>query len=167
VSKVRNFKISSGGQTGADRAALDFAIGHRIRHGGWCPAGRAAEDGRLTRKYRLKETPSSYPAQRTRWNARDADATVIFSRRRMLRGGTRLTEELARKYNKPLLKIFQSSRNKARLFDAFLRNNKVGVLNIAGPRESGQPGVYNFTRRVLESWFALRKRVSAKHRQSL
>jgi len=28
-------KIISGGQTGADRAALDFAIYHDIPHGGW------------------------------------------------------------------------------------------------------------------------------------
>ena len=40
-------KIISGGQTGVDRAALDFAIEHDIPHGGWCPKDRKAEDGPL------------------------------------------------------------------------------------------------------------------------
>ena len=50
-------KIVSGGQTGADRAALDFAIGHGIPHGGWCPKGRKAEDGPIDPRYELTETP--------------------------------------------------------------------------------------------------------------
>ena len=60
-------KIISGGQTGADRAALDFAIAHGIPHGGWCPAGRRAEDGGLDPRYQLKETPSSNYTQRTEY----------------------------------------------------------------------------------------------------
>ncbi len=143
-------KIISGGQTGADRAALDFAIEHKIRHGGWCPANRRAEDGRLAAKYRLKPTPSSYPAQRTRWNVRDSDATVIFSLKKRLGGGTRLTEELARRYKKPVLKIVAPGRNGGRLLAEFIREHNVRVLNVAGPRESGQNGVYEFTRRMLE-----------------
>jgi hypothetical protein len=39
-------KVVSGGQTGADRAALDLAIERGIPHGGWCPKGRLAEDVR-------------------------------------------------------------------------------------------------------------------------
>jgi hypothetical protein len=147
---TRPFKIVSGGQTGADRAALDFAIENGISHGGWCPAGRKAEDGRLPKRYRLKPTRSSYPAVRTRRNVRDSDATVIFSLRRRLTGGTRLTEEFARKYKKPILKIVAPGRNAARSLLAFIRKHQVRVLNVAGPRESREPGTYDFTRRVLQ-----------------
>ena len=72
-------KIISGGQTGADRAALDFAIDHGIEHGGWCPKGRWAEDGAIAERYPLKETPSADVAQRTEWNARDSDGTLVIT----------------------------------------------------------------------------------------
>ena len=51
-------KIISGGQTGADRAALDTAINLCIPHGGWIPKGRKAEDGSLSDKYELQELPT-------------------------------------------------------------------------------------------------------------
>jgi len=84
-------KIVSGGQTGADRAALDFAIEHGIPHGGWCPKGRQAEDGPIDGRYQLKETPTSDYAQRTEWNVRDSDATVLFSLAPELTGGSKKT----------------------------------------------------------------------------
>ena len=150
MTKSCRFKIVSGGQTGADRAALDFAIEQKIRHGGWCPKGRVAEDGRIPKRYRLKETKSAYPAVRTRWNVRDSNGTVIFSLRKRLTGGTRLTAEFARKYNKPVLKIIAPGRNGARVLAAFLRRYRIRVLNVAGPRETGQKVVYDFTRRILK-----------------
>lgn len=51
--------IISGGQTGVDRAALDWAIAHHVPHGGWCPKGRLASDGRLPDHYQLLETASA------------------------------------------------------------------------------------------------------------
>jgi hypothetical protein len=72
-------KIVSGGQTGADRAALDWALAHGVPCGGWCPKGRKAEDGPIDLKYSLKETPSESYIQRTEWNVRDSDATILFS----------------------------------------------------------------------------------------
>jgi hypothetical protein len=69
-------KIVSGGQTGADRAALDWALSHQLPCGGWCPKGRKAEDGPIEAKYPLKESPSASYLQRTEWNVRDSDATV-------------------------------------------------------------------------------------------
>ena len=71
-------RIVSGGQSGADRAALDFAISRGIPHSGWCPKGRKAEDGAIDARYNLTETPSANYLQRTEWNARDFDGTVIF-----------------------------------------------------------------------------------------
>src|SRR6202022_2615430 len=86
-------KIISGGQTGADRAGLDFAIETGLEHGGYVPRGRKAEDGRIDDRYNLVElSTSSYPA-RTRRNIEESDGTVIFSLERLLSGGTKLTLE--------------------------------------------------------------------------
>src|SRR5262245_20122993 len=100
-------KIISGGQTGADRAALDWSIRRRIPHGGWCPKGRKAEDGTIDLRYRLVETPSDDYAQRTEWNVRDSDATAVFSIRNELQGGSLLTFEMATQYNKPVIHLRQ------------------------------------------------------------
>jgi len=81
-------KINSGSQTGADRAALDFAIEHGIPHGGWCPGGRKAEDGPIDSRHRLKETPSGDYVERTEWNVRDSDGTVVLSIAAVLKGGS-------------------------------------------------------------------------------
>src|SRR5260370_37623823 len=72
-------KIVSGGQTGADRAALDWALAHGVGCGGWCPKRRKAGDGPIDPKYSLKETPSASYAQRTEWNVRGTNATVLYS----------------------------------------------------------------------------------------
>lgn len=106
VNQVPN--IVSGGQTGADRAALDWAIQNGIRHGGWCPKQRRSEDGPIEPKYQLKETPSTEYDQRTEWNARDSDGTVVFSVGETLTGGSKLTVEFAQKHGKPVLHL---SRN--------------------------------------------------------
>ena len=95
-------KIISGGQNGVDRAALDVAIALSIPHGGLVPAGRGAEDGRIPEHYTLQETPSSETPQRTEWNVRDSDATLIISNG-ALQGGSLLTLEMAMKYDKPCL----------------------------------------------------------------
>src|SRR5207247_4718217 len=76
ILAVNSFRIVSGGQTGVDRAALEFAVAHRIRHGGWCPRGRKAEDGMIPPRYRLRETGSASYDVRTRWNVRDSYATI-------------------------------------------------------------------------------------------
>lgn len=92
-------KIISGAQSGADRAALDFAIAHRIPHGGWCPRGRKAEDGTIDPRYELQETPNSSYIQRTEWNTRDSDGTVVFSIAPVLSGGSKKTVALAHNYD--------------------------------------------------------------------
>ena len=132
-------KIISGGQTGADRAALDWAITNNIQHGGWCPKGRLAEDGVIDPKYNLQETPDSEYIQRTEWNVRDSDATVIFSTSPKLSGGSLATAELAMTLNKPCLLLSGKNSNIEILTKLllFLKENDVNVLNVAGPRKSG------------------------------
>ncbi len=148
-------KIISGGQTGADRAALDFAIEHGIPHGGWCPAGRWAEDGKIDARYRLKQTPSSLPAQRTKWNVRDSDATVIFSIRKRLSGGTKLTRDFAQRFHKPYIHLSRDADGKtaARKLRAFLKTHSIRILNIAGPRQSSEPKLGIFTYITLKTAF--------------
>ena len=133
--------IVSGGQTGVDRAALDVAAEFGIPRGGWCPLGRKSEDGTITEHYPLQETPTEFYAQRTQWNVRDSDATLILAVGD-LTGGTALTKICADELARPCL-VIDLARPPDRLAVLeWLRAYDVHVLNIAGPRESTQPGVY-------------------------
>ena len=146
-------KIISGGQTGADRAALDWAIANGIPHGGWCPNGRLAEDGIIDTKYDLRETPEAEYIQRTEWNVRDSDATVIFSISPILTGGSLATEELATAHRKPCLHISeaQSISTNAEELQLFLVEHNVGMINMAGPRASNEPEICAFVTDILDS----------------
>ncbi len=148
-------KIVSGGQTGADRAALDWALDAGIECGGWCPAERLAEDGSIALKYPLSETPSGGYAQRTEWNVRDSDATVIVSLARKLTGGSALTEKIASRWNRPCLLISKEGREaSASTLMHFVDENRIETLNVAGPRESTEAGVGVFVRSVLKGAFS-------------
>ena len=149
-------KIVSGGQSGADRAALDWARGTRgiIEHGGWCPQGRLSEDGRIDDCYLLQETPSDGYAQRTEWNVRDSDATVIFSLGPVLAGGSALTVDFARKWKRPYLHLSQvKSANPAGELQQFVDEYFIETLNVAGPRISGEPNITEFVIAVLDEAF--------------
>ena len=134
-------RIVSGGQTGVDRAALDVALSLEIACGGWCPQGRRAEDGPIDDRYPLRETPWwGYP-QRTEWNVRDSDGTLILVHGRP-ESGTALTVELARKWRRPYL-IFDLDKSVDLSFiHHWIQRNQIETLNVAGPRESGCPGIY-------------------------
>jgi hypothetical protein len=144
--------IVSGGQTGADRGALDWAIARGVPHGGWCPRGRLAEDGIIPDRYRLRETPREDYAQRTEWNVRDSDATLIVSIALVLEGGSRLTRVLADRLGKPSLHVTPDACD-ARQVRAFLARHGVRVLNVAGPRASQEPSAYLFAWRLLDAVF--------------
>ncbi len=146
-------KIISGGQTGADQAALDVALDFNIPHGGWISRGRKTEKGRLPGRYHLTETNTIDDAQRTELNVVDSDATLLFSHG-ALKGGSVLTRDLAKKHNKPCLHIDLDEINEYKVVDivrAWLRIRKVGVLNIAGPRSSEDPRIYDDVKRILTS----------------
>jgi hypothetical protein len=134
-------KVISGGQTGVDRAALDVALELGLPCGGWCPKGRRAEDGPIDLRYPLTETPwSGYP-QRTEWNVRDSDGTLILTSGEPDRG-TALTIELARKHRKPHRVVDLGSEADAAEVRAWLESEKIRVLNVAGPRESSSEGIH-------------------------
>jgi len=142
------FKVVSGGQSGADQAGLDWAIAHNIPHGGWCPKGRRSEDGQINARYQLIETPSSNYLERTEWNVRDSDATLIFTLTEKLDGGSKNTKELADKLGKPWRHIHP--RVHPKFIASFLAKYEVKVLNIAGKRESSAPGISIWVQEMLQ-----------------
>ena len=137
--------------TGADRAALDFAIAHSIPHGGWCPKGRLAEDGIIDARYQLKETPTNNYPQRTEWNVRDSDGTVVFSIAPVLTGGSKKTMDFARKHGKPCLHLSRQAdgAEAPERLRAFIRQHGIRTMNVAGPRASKEPEVAAFVTTVL------------------
>ena len=145
-------KIISGGQTGVDRAALDAALTVGIPIGGWCPKNRRAEDGPIDPAYPLTETPESGYAQRTEWNAREADATLVLTWG-PLEGGTALTVRFLERAGKPFRLVPLDEAPDARAVGAWLREERVKVLNVAGPRGSKAPGIYAAAREFLERVF--------------
>jgi hypothetical protein len=142
-------KIICGGQSGADRAALDFALKHGINCGGWCPAGRLAEDGIIPDRYPLRETASSDPSERTVLNVNDSEGTLIICCTEPDEG-SRHTISMAKEVKKPVYIIRETDVINPKEFNIWLDVNKINVLNVAGPRESNDPGVYNYSLEVLE-----------------
>ncbi|MBW1855275.1 MAG: putative molybdenum carrier protein, partial [Deltaproteobacteria bacterium] len=145
-------KIISGGQTGADRAALDVAIKLSIPHGGWIPKGRKTEDGTLPEIYRIKEMPTASYPKRTEQNVIDSDGTLIIARGK-LTGGTDYTRQMTLKHKKQLLGIdlnLASHFDAASLIVSWIKLQRVQVLNVAGPRASKDPGIYSDVTRILE-----------------
>ena len=135
-------KIVTGGQTGVDRAALDVAMQLGIPVGGWCPRGRRAEDGRIPDSYLLLEASSVNYAKRTELNVRDSDGTLILSGG-PLTGGTALTKSLAQRLRKPVFVVDLRDDPAPNVTDEWLAANSIQTLNVAGPRESQQPGIYD------------------------
>ncbi len=144
--------VVSGGQTGVDRAALDWACNHRIPHGGWCPQGRRASDGTLSLKYQLRETESGGYRQRTKLNVQDSDATLILNAGE-LDGGTLQTQQFAERMGNPhvVVQLDQCAPDEsAGRITEWLIAGKFSTLNVAGPREEKRPGIYELTRSVLD-----------------
>lgn len=147
-------KIISGGQTGADRAALDAAIERGVPHGGRCPKGRLAEDGPIPPQYNLTEMETESYSERTKANVADADLTLIFSHG-PLTGGSLLTQQFAEELGKPcvhmdlnIVDAMSSSRSTHTekrdedIASTFRKHSNI-VLNVAGPRASGDPQIYD------------------------
>jgi len=149
-------KIISGGQTGVDRAALDVALKHGIEGGGWCPAGRRDEFGRIPDRYPVKELESSGFSERTLQNVKDSDGTVIVYPSK-LSGGTEQTVRFCVEQQRPH-KLIDASRlsteKAAQLITNFVRENRIDILNVAGPRESEWPDGYHYAYRSLDDFLS-------------
>ena len=146
-------KIVSGGQTGVDRAALDVAIFLEMEHGGWCPAGRRAEDGAIPERYDLKEMSSRDYAKRTEQNVVDSDGTLVLYWAKM-KGGTLLTHRLATKHKRPTLSVDLSEKElRPDMVRDWIVADNIGVLNVGGPRESSHKGIGKLAEQFLSSVF--------------
>lgn len=145
-------KIISGGQTGADRAALDVALKFNIDHGGWIPKGRRTEDGPLPLAYQLTEMATNDYRIRTKQNIIDSNGTIILFRG-SLTGGSKLTHSYANVIGRPNCCINLSDTDEfeaATILKSFVMENGIQVLNVAGPRLSHQPLIYRDVKTVLE-----------------
>jgi len=156
-------KVISGGQTGADRGALDAAIKLGIPHGGWIPYKRRAEDGQVPRKYKMQVHPLMSYKHRTLANVKDSDATVVFfygaeeKFNPMGPSGSKLTEDLARRRKKPLCSVdleLHGIDGSAGIIINWIDNceafgHPVDTLNVAGKRESQAPGIQKAVKKVM------------------
>jgi len=142
-------KIISGSQTGLNRAVLDVALEKNVPCTGWCPKGRVAEDGVLAKKYPLQEAKFTDERIPTEMNVIESDGTLILTRGRPT-GCTALAEVLARRHAKPLLVIdLMKVLNRDMMLSyikKWINDRKIETLNVAGPRESRCPGIYQDTR---------------------
>ena len=120
--------------------------------GGWCPKRRRAEDGPIPERYPLQETPSRVYAERTTWNVRDSDGTLVLLPG-PARGGTARTVREAERQGKPVLVLMLKAPAGVKEASFWLLKNKIAILNVAGPRESEAPGVYRQARSLLERLF--------------
>lgn len=149
-------KIISGGQTGADRGGLDAARDLGLPWGGWAPKDWRAEDGAVPEKYRAEMREAGRRAYefRTKLNVRDSDGTLIVSLGRVLTGGSLMTWNLCDSVGRPRMHLLLQSAApptlRGVLLDWFGRH-RIHTLNVAGPRESKEPGLQDATRRVLTS----------------
>ena len=145
-------KIISGGQTGADQAALDVAIKLNIPHGGWIPKGRKTEEGPLSDQYQLQEMPTASYPKRTEQNVIDSDGTLIISHGK-LSGGSDYTRKMTLKHHKQLLYVDLNNYepfDAASLIASWIGMQKIQVLNVAGPRASKDPEIYADVFKILE-----------------
>lgn len=150
-------RVISGCQTGVDRAALDAAIMRGLPWGGWATKGWRSEDGGIPYGYRgpladgngLIETPLADYTQRTDWNARDAGTTLVLWRGTLSGGTLRAARKSRCWIGHDLANPIKTAQQIADL----LRGE--AVVNVAGPRESKQPGIYAEARAFLLEVFAL------------
>lgn len=171
-----DIKIISGGQTGVDQGALEAAIRAGIAHGGTCPLGRKSEDGVIPVRYELTEHWSDQYPPRTAMNISQSDGTLILVHQGALQSsrGTQLTQEMCIKQRKPHLVLDPKDLKGVEIAVSWLEQLELDiqrvpsvlemfggdvqdeplVLNVAGPRDSRAPGIFDetvkFLGRVLE-----------------
>lgn len=155
---MKALKIISGGQTGVDRAALDVALKQGIKCSGWCPAGRLDEFGKIPGHYPVQELEDAGFTERTLQNVKDSNGTVVIYPGELY-GGTEQTVRFCVDLTRPHQLIDASklsAEDAARLIADFVRENKIGILNVAGPRQSEWPAGYEYATCTLEIFLSRR-----------
>ncbi len=158
---VRLKRVMSGGQTGVDRAALDAAMSVGIPTGGWCPKGRRALDGVIPRRYNLFETYSTDYRERTKLNVKDSDGTLVLTVGRLTRG-TSYTIGCA-KQEKPYMVVDLCSFSRPDVW-SWIKENKIKVLNVAGPRQRSENRAYERAKAFLLGFFSGRQQSDRQKR---
>jgi Circularly permutated YpsA SLOG family len=146
-------KVISGGQTGVDRGALDAALALEVECGGWCPAGRLAEDGTIPKRYPVVELANAGYAERTARNVADSDGTLIISNGEPI-GGTRETIDRCIEMEKPHLIIDHPmipTDETVELVLRFVADHQIRVLNVAGPRASQWPDGHQTAEQIVSA----------------
>nr|WP_254439155.1 putative molybdenum carrier protein [Ruegeria arenilitoris] len=136
-------KIVTGGQTGVDLAAWQYALDNGISYGGWVPKGRLNEAGRIPERFKgLTETQSEDVAVRTKRNAQSCDALLVFVDG-ATSPGTQLTIDFAKEIGKPCLVVDlrRGGGVCADQINSWIMSHPATIVNIAGPRESEAPGI--------------------------
>ena len=154
---MKALKIISGGQTGVDRAALDVALRHGIKCGGWCPAGRLDEFGRIPDHYPVQELQGGGFTERTLQNVKDSEGTVVIYSGE-LRGGSEQTVRFCVDVKRPHQLIDASkisAAGAAKVIADFVGENRIGILNVAGPRQSEWPEGYDYASHALSAFLKL------------
>ena len=154
---MKALKIISGGQTGVDRAALDVALRHAIECGGWCPAGRLDEFGKIPDKYPVQELEAGGFTERTLQNVKDSDGTVVIYSVE-LRGGTEQSVRFCLELKRPHELIDASkisAEGAAKLIGDFVDKKKINILNVAGPRQTEWQEGYAYASRALSAFLKL------------
>ena len=151
---MKALKIISGGQTGVDRAALDAALAQGIECGGWCPSGRLDEFGKIPDRYPVQELRDGGFTERTLQNVNDSDGTIVIYPGELY-GGTEQTVRFGVDLKRPheLIDASKTSvEDAAKLIADFVQKNKIGILNVAGPRQSEWPEGYAYASRLLNGF---------------
>jgi hypothetical protein len=108
---------------------------------------------KLLREFGLVECAQPGYDSRTRANVLEAEGTVIFGS--YATGGSALTARLVRSAGRPVFYVaFPEPRGKQAVdnvaeFREWLAKNEIRTLNVAGNRESQNPGLQEFVRKFL------------------
>jgi hypothetical protein len=143
-------KIVTGGQTGADQAAWRAAKLFSVPTAGWMPRGFLTEDGprpEFAQAFGAAELPTETAAARTERNVRDSDGTLWFGE--TTSAGAHDTIAACRKFMKPCLPVWPSAAFEPSHVAAWIVESKISVLNVAGNRESVEPGIGDRVERFL------------------
>ena len=151
-------RIVSGGQTGAERGALDSAIAAGVAYRGFCPRGRLAEGGTIPPIYVLTETTSPLTTERTRSNVKAANGTAVFTKGRW-NADLQHARDLANEAGFPILHIDLIRTNSTDAIGRlknWIGTNRVRVLNVTGSTEGEAAGIEATVRAIVGQLLTLR-----------